>query len=173
MDEQIQDTLEDQYTVSQAIESNVADIQNILTKAAAGGEFGTDAKTIALEMEETMRKQTHGKVNVNDIVSGISKFVQGDMFDLTNFASTGGTEVIHDFSIIQGNLSKFPKGELNINPADTVIGGTNLFQETNNRISNMSNLMTNNTNMGGGGRDVTVKVSFDKPLTMSLDGEII
>ena len=82
---------------------------------------------------------------------------------------------VEDFIIRPGgNLEKFSQGSmaLSTHPNDTLVGGTNLFQETTNRISNMSNQMTTNTMGGTNTETINVKVSFEKPLRMSLDGQL-
>mgnify|MGYP003651230639 CR=1 FL=1 len=170
-DEQMNKTLEDQYTVSQSIESEVAAIQNILTEAAASGSLGMTAKELALSMKETVQGELSGQVD--NVIPALKGFIQEDTFARTP-PNTGSTNA-NDFVIRPGgSLEKFSEGSVSLttNPNDTIVGGTNLFQETTNRISNMSNLMTTN-NTGGRNTDtINVRVSFDKPLTMSLDGQL-
>ena len=178
VDEQMNKTLDDQYTISQSINAEVAQIQNILTEAAASGAFGITAKELALANKELVQGELSGLIDDN-VMQGIKGFVQSDAFldpaqmaelDELDNPTTGNDFVIRP----GGDLRRFSEGSLSLatNPKDTIVGGTNLFQETTNRISNMSNLMTTN-NMGGRNTDtINVRVSFDKPLTMSLDGQL-
>ncbi len=178
VDEQMNKTLDDQYTISQSINAEVAQIQNILTEAAASGAFGITAKELALANKELVQGELSGLIDDN-LMQGIKGFVQSDAFldpaQMAELDELDNPSNANDFVIRPGgDLRRFSEGSLSLatNPKDTIVGGTNLFQETTNRISNMSNLMTTN-NMGGRNTDtINVRVSFDKPLTMSLDGQL-
>ena len=179
-DEQMVSTLDDQYTISQSINSEVAAIQNILTEAAASGSFGITAKELALANKELIAGEMEATFSKSDTIKGIKGFIQSNTFldpaamelaDVADEPPTSGS----DFIIRPGgHLKTFSEGSMALatHPEDTLIGGTNLFQETTNRISNMSNNMTTNTAGGSNTKNINVKVSFDKPLTMSLDGQL-
>ena len=175
-DEQMNKTLDDQYTISQSINAEVAQIQNILTEAAASGAFGITAQELAMANKELVQGELSGLIDDN-VMQGIKGFVQSDAFlDPTKMAELDDNPTHGNDFVIRpgGDLRRFSEGSLSLatNPKDTILGGTNLFQETTNRISNMSNLMTTN-NMGGRNTEtINVRVSFDKPLSMSLDGQL-
>lgn len=174
-DEQMASTLDDQYTVSQAINSEVAAIQNILTEAAASGAFGITAKELALEQKKVVSGKMKELVDIPQIIKGMQGFVQEDSFMDPDAMALDDAGDVEDFIIRPGgNLEKFSQGSmaLSTHPNDTLVGGTNLFQETTNRISNMSNQMTTNTMGGTNTETINVKVSFEKPLRMSLDGQL-
>ena len=100
-------TLDDQYTISQAINAEVAAIQNILTEAAASGKLGMTAKEYALAQKELIGGKIAGamgnKESIDNVIKGFKGFIQSDTFmDPDKMADADDAEVGNDFIIRPG-----------------------------------------------------------------------
>ena len=178
----IEDVNKQQLTIAEAQQANVMQILNLLAASAVDGVLGVSAQDIAEQIQNT-EMGTENIANtiddvmedaiqdyspagdIDDFVKNFQDYLQGGL--PSQSGTTPTYEVLNDFILKpDGTVKSFDAGALKLlpNPADTIMGGTQLLENIETNTS--TNTVTNN-NAGGGG---TGNVRILGELNLKLGG---
>ncbi len=167
----IEDVNKQQLTIAEAQQANVQQILNLLASSAVDGVLGVNAKQIAEQIQQT-------DIGAENIVNQIDDTMETVITDFspagdieafaTNFqqylqgglpeqsGATPDVQVLNDFILKpDGSIKSFDAGTLRIlpNPADTIMGGTQLLNNINTTTATNT---VSNTTMGGSSGSVKI-----------------
>ena len=173
-----------QLTVSEAIQSHTAQMNNILIKAAHDGAFGDTARDFAQAIQDAdigADKIANTTINAAKQLSGPEGIINKDkLAALLSAGIDAPTNIpyeipVSDFIITPegGTFNHAGPGQLKdiIQPAknDTIVGGTDIFNSFYNQQDSISAL-GGSVNPGGGGGGAQ-EVKLTGTLELKMDGK--